>query len=412
MLKQFFEGLSEGIRNIVFCFNSDGRPTGEAYVELASENDFEIAMSKDKESIGKRYIELFRSKKEEMDLMDRHNNQSKSRKGFSGAHDCIVRLRGLPYGCWEEDLANFFAGLNLAPNGIILVTDRNDKQTGEAFVQFSDVTSFEAALKKNKEHIGHRYVEVFPSSYDEYTERMHKANYTTFEFGERRRGGGADSGGRYSSRSAIDRFDRSSYGGGRSGGYMGGYGGSERFSPYGSAGNGGLGAARRSAGSFDSYSPVGGFRSSGGGDSASAYPSYYGGGGDLNKSGGGYDMAGRAAGKASGEGGRDAAKHVVLMRGLPYKAGQEDIVQFFLPLRLSGVQFTFNDAGRPSGEAKVEFFSHEDAVDAMKRDHMTMGERYIELYLKSAPSASSYAADSYQSFSSDSFGVTGPSRLF
>lgn len=41
-------------------------------------------------------------------------------------------------------------------------------------------------------------------------------------------------------------------------------------------------------------------------------------------------------------------------------------------------------SGRPNGEAEVEFLTHLDAVEAMKKDRMTMGSRYIELYLYSS----------------------------
>ena len=45
------------IVGIHFTFVRDGRPSGEAYIELSSEEDVHTACKRDKEHMGKRYIE-------------------------------------------------------------------------------------------------------------------------------------------------------------------------------------------------------------------------------------------------------------------------------------------------------------------------------------------------------------------
>ena len=35
----------------------EGRPSGEAYIEMASEDDIEKALKKDRQNMGKRYVE-------------------------------------------------------------------------------------------------------------------------------------------------------------------------------------------------------------------------------------------------------------------------------------------------------------------------------------------------------------------
>ncbi|TRY90556.1 hypothetical protein DNTS_002672 [Danionella cerebrum] len=93
----------------------DGKPNGEAFVELKTEEDFVKALAKDRQYMGRRYIE----------------------------------------------------GLKIVPNGISLAMDYQGRSTGEAFVQFASKEMADKALKKHKERIGHRYIEIFKSSVKE-----------------------------------------------------------------------------------------------------------------------------------------------------------------------------------------------------------------------------------------------------
>ena len=58
--------------------------------------------------------------------------------------------------------------------------------------------------------------------------------------------------------------------------------------------------------------------------------------------------------------------------------------QFFRPVAPTHVTFTTDHTGRASGEADVEFATHEDAVRAMSKDKQNMNHRYIELFLNSS----------------------------
>lgn len=70
------------------------------------------------------------------------------------------------------------------------------------------------------------------------------------------------------------------------------------------------------------------------------------------------------------------------MRGLPFSAGKDDIMDFFKEYVLSehSIHITYNMDGRPTGEAFVEFASLEDSKGALAKDRMTLGSRYIELF--------------------------------
>ncbi|KAI2540471.1 HNRNPH1 isoform 46, partial [Pan troglodytes] len=80
--------------------------------------------------------------------------------------------------------------------------------------------------------------------------------------------------------------------------------------------------------------------------------------------------------------------HCVHMRGLPYRATENDIYNFFSPLNPVRVHIEIGPDGRVTGEADVEFATHEDAVAAMSKDKANMQHRYVELFLNSTAGAS------------------------
>ncbi len=46
-----------GIEGIHLTMTREGRPSGEAYVEMATDDDVERALKKDRQNMGKRYVE-------------------------------------------------------------------------------------------------------------------------------------------------------------------------------------------------------------------------------------------------------------------------------------------------------------------------------------------------------------------
>lgn len=61
----FFGDYNPILDSIVLTYRSDGRATGEAYVEFSSPDDSKRAMELHRKSMGSRYIELFLSNREE-----------------------------------------------------------------------------------------------------------------------------------------------------------------------------------------------------------------------------------------------------------------------------------------------------------------------------------------------------------
>ncbi|XP_011260038.1 heterogeneous nuclear ribonucleoprotein H2 isoform X2 [Polyergus mexicanus] len=327
--------ISNGKNGVHMTMSREGRPSGEAYVEMDTPEDIEKACKRDRDHMGHRYIEVFKAKRGEMEWVVKRSGLNLE----NAMDDGCVRLRGLPFGCSKEEIAQFFSGLEILPNGISLPTDYTGRSTGEAYVQFVNKDVAERALQKHKEKIGHRYIEIFRSSLSE----------VRASIGPKMRGGPM---GGFNQRPApYTRGDR--------------FGGMNRFS------NNGRGSRNRD---FDS-GPWG---------SGNNYGSR---GGNMGMRGG-MDMKGNNYRGNNDSWGGNSGVHSIHMRGLPFKATEQDIADFFRPIEPVNVRIILENGGRPSGEADVEFATHEEAVKAMCKDKSHMSHRYIELFLNSTGGSS------------------------
>ena len=70
----------------------------------------------------------------------------------------------------------------------------------------------------------------------------------------------------------------------------------------------------------------------------------------------------------------------IKMRGLPFKAKEQHIKDFFTPLRTLDIRIIKNNKGKPTGCAFVDFASETDLKEALKRDRDCIEGRYIELF--------------------------------
>ncbi|OMO71409.1 hypothetical protein CCACVL1_18230 [Corchorus capsularis] len=77
----------------------------------------------------------------------------------------VVRLRGLPFDCTDIDIFKFFAGLDIVD---VLLVNKNGRFSGEAYVLFSGSMQVEFALQRDRQNMGHRYVEVFRCNRQDY----------------------------------------------------------------------------------------------------------------------------------------------------------------------------------------------------------------------------------------------------
>jgi len=314
---QFFSkcNVSGGSKGIHFTTNRDGRPSGECFVEFESEEDVGEALQMNKKEMGPRYIEVFECSVKDMEYAI--GGTSQNEHGDSWGDDGVVRLRGLPFEARKGDIADFFAGLEIEDNGILMVTEKNGRASGEAFVQFTNSDDATKALEKNKASMGRRYIEVFRSSMDD--AKRAQSMMMGYDRMSGPRGGGPMRGG---------------------GGYGGGYGG-------------GMGRP----GPYDRYR--GGY---GGGG-----PGYYSGG----------PMPGPGYRNGNGGGGR----YIVHMRGLPFRVTEQEIAEWFSSVADPvDVMIHYNHDGRPSGEAEAMFASEIDVRRALQKNKQNMQHRYVELF--------------------------------
>ena len=83
---------------------------------------------------------------------------------------------------------------------------------------------------------------------------------------------------------------------------------------------------------------------------------------------------GRGGGASVSVAGSPDARYSVRMRGLPYTAKEKDVVDFFAPLVVLKVNVSYDQSGRPSGEAEIYFHSHDDAAAAMQKNKQHIGK--------------------------------------
>jgi len=149
----------------IITYDLSGRPSGEGFVTFADPGSAAGALAYNRQHLGRRYVEVFESTPQEM--------ASKTNRGFQAAQaqqtDCVVRMRGLPFDVTAHQVVEFFAGFSITEHNVTLGMVADGKfagqSSGEGWVQFPSQELAAAALHaKNKQMIGGRYVELFPST--------------------------------------------------------------------------------------------------------------------------------------------------------------------------------------------------------------------------------------------------------
>ncbi|XP_015788903.1 putative uncharacterized protein DDB_G0282133 isoform X2 [Tetranychus urticae] len=183
--------VMDGTEGVLFVRRGDGRPTGDAFVLFESEEMAIKALHKHRESIGSRYIELFRSSTAEvqqvlnraMDFRSSCETNSLNLPQIpliphqllpSGSRRDCIRLRGLPYEAQVEQILEFLGEYanNIVFRGVHMVYNAQGQPSGEAFIQMdSEQSAAQAATQRHHKYMSfgkkQRYIEVFQCSIDD-----------------------------------------------------------------------------------------------------------------------------------------------------------------------------------------------------------------------------------------------------
>ncbi|KAK3205273.1 hypothetical protein Dsin_019319 [Dipteronia sinensis] len=181
---EFLHGLD--IVDVLFVHKS-GKFTGEAFCVLGYPLQVDFALQKNRQNMGRRYVEVFRSKRQEYykaianEVLDAHGGSPRKSISRAKSHDegkdsaehtGVLRLRGLPFSAGKDDIMDFFKDFVLSEESIHITMNSEGRPTGEAFVEFANAEDSKAAMSKDRMTLGSRYIELFPSSHEEMDEAV------------------------------------------------------------------------------------------------------------------------------------------------------------------------------------------------------------------------------------------------
>uniref|UniRef100_A0A8C9TYM0 Epithelial splicing regulatory protein 1 n=1 Tax=Scleropages formosus TaxID=113540 RepID=A0A8C9TYM0_SCLFO len=165
-IARFFRGLNIAKGGAALCLNAQGRRNGEALVRFVSEEHRDLALQRHKHHMGNRYIEVYKATGEDF-LKIAGGTSSEVAHFLSKENQVIIRMRGLPFNATADDVLLFFTPacpVTGGKEGILFVKYPDGRPTGDAFVLFSCDEHAQNALKKHKEILGKRYIELFKST--------------------------------------------------------------------------------------------------------------------------------------------------------------------------------------------------------------------------------------------------------
>lgn len=286
-----------------------------------------------------------------------------------GVFPC-VRLRGLPFNATIEDVLVFFQGLVVLDIVVVASADDERKGTGEAFVILGNHMDFQMALQRDRQNMGHRYIEVFQGRRSDYYSAISAQFFQNKE-------------------NLVDADRRG-----------------EHLMPDEARGGpvwGELGAVPTQTLNHPNHPnhPMPQVRQQGavmpvmpgvmpGNDGGVIGETKKGGAGVRGGQGIRPDqghMGGHMGtrGPSHRGGGIREGEHTgyLRMRGLPFTASKEDVIEFFKGRNAidESICLTVRSDGRATGEGYVAFLSSDDAKDAMELHRNTIGSRYIELFI-------------------------------
>ncbi|XP_047130922.1 epithelial splicing regulatory protein 1 [Hydra vulgaris] len=165
----FFTGLNIAKGGVALCLNVKGRRNGEALVRFESSEHRDMALRRHKHHLLGRYIEVYKGTAQEFLKIAKGPAAAMhaAAEFLTNGGEVIIRMRGLPFDATVHDVVEFFGDspkVLQGKNGVMLISYPDGASTGDAFVLFETEAEGQFALKKHRENIGKRYVELFRST--------------------------------------------------------------------------------------------------------------------------------------------------------------------------------------------------------------------------------------------------------
>uniref|UniRef100_A0A3Q4G6F6 Epithelial splicing regulatory protein 2 n=1 Tax=Neolamprologus brichardi TaxID=32507 RepID=A0A3Q4G6F6_NEOBR len=165
-IARFFKGLNIAKGGVALCLNAQGRRNGEALVRFINSEHRDLALERHKHHMGSRYIEVYKATGEEF-LKIAGGTSNEVAQFLSKENQVIIRMRGLPFTATPQDVLAFLgpeSPVTDGTEGLLFVKYPDGRPTGDAFVLFSCEEYAQNALKKHKQILGKRYIELFRST--------------------------------------------------------------------------------------------------------------------------------------------------------------------------------------------------------------------------------------------------------
>lgn len=346
-IDDFFSESDVRVENVHLLLNRDLRPSGTGFVEL-SETDIKSALQLSGKCIAdtKRYVKIVKSDTNELDWHLRRQRLTRTSKGSDGFF--CVRMYGLPFKVNEYQIACWFESEADCVD-VQIHLNQEGRASGDATAYFTSEDIARAAMKRNKEDMEGRYINLsmdsvtatFNNSTNHNSEYCVKMSGVPFRATEQELKDffkGVDEPIRV--KVILNRDGR----------------------PSGDA-----------LAEFDSEEAVENALSKDRECMGSRYVV-------VTREDRERDSSRDRSHRSERGGYRTDGPFTIKMGGLPYKATVNEIIDWFHPkANCIEVRILRGRDNRPSGEAVAEFETEEDARSAMGKNRAYMGERFIVL---------------------------------
>ena len=152
--------IAGGLAGIIINRDERGRAAGDAYVELETRDDMEMALAMHKRDMGSRYIEVFEANWLDVEQVKNRLIRNDGGHGLRGDRwrdkAYTVQLRGLPYKVTEREISDWLSEA-AEPVDVIIELDRG-RPSGRAECVFSsDREARKVVQSMHRRDLGNRY---------------------------------------------------------------------------------------------------------------------------------------------------------------------------------------------------------------------------------------------------------------